>query len=82
MSPAEKRQRNTMMILTLGWVVGLAVILLLGSMALYQFDTSRFGRDDPQQGLLYTVLTFGALATLIAATRSLYQHHWGDSPRS
>lgn len=76
MSPAEKRQRNVMMLLTLGWVIGLALILLLGSMAVYQFDTSRFGRDDPQQGLLYTMLTLGAFGTLTAATLTLYRHHW------
>ncbi|HSM02366.1 MAG TPA: hypothetical protein VK960_08025 [Acidimicrobiia bacterium] len=82
MSPTEKRQRNAMMLLTAGWVMGLAVILLLGSMAVYQFDTSRFGRDDPQQGILYTLLALCAVGTLTAATRNLYRHHWGDSART
>ena len=78
MSPTEKRQRNMMMFLTAGWVMGLAVILLLGSMAVYQFDTSPLGRDDPRQGILYTVFTVGALAALTAATITLHRRHWSD----
>ena len=80
MAPAERRKRNAMMLLTAGWVAGFAIVLLLATMAAYQFDTSRFGRDDPSTGLLYTALTVASLAALISATVSIYRRHWGGGP--
>jgi hypothetical protein len=68
-----------MMLLTAGWVFGLALVLLLASIAVYEFDTSSFGRDDPPKGFLYSLLTLGAAGTLTAATVTIYKDRWRGS---
>ena len=75
----ERRKRNAMILIITGWVAGFALVLLLASMAVYQFDTSRFGNGDARAGGVYAVLTVAALSALIAATMEIYRSHGGRS---